>query len=203
MVRAEFTADKILEGVRKIFAAKGFDASSMQNLAKGVGMSVGNFYRYFPSKAAIVEALTRQDLETIEAEFESISQAHNSKIAFQDMLRQSISSTTKMDAAIWIEIEAAATRMPDIEEKLQILEDAIEAQLVKAFSVAFSIPSGDANHAFKDQAKLIMTLVHGIRKRRALGPISPTLIQACIDNVDLIFETSAKSYFESRSYKGS
>jgi AcrR family transcriptional regulator len=29
----------------------------MQDLARAAGMSVGNFYRYFPSKAAIVQAM--------------------------------------------------------------------------------------------------------------------------------------------------
>jgi len=202
MVRTEFSADKILEGVRKIFAKKGFDASSMQNLAKGVGMSVGNFYRYFPSKTAIVEALARQDLDAIEAEFEKISQADDSQAAFQDALRKSILNTTQVDAVIWMEIEAAATRTPEIAVKLDVLEETIESQLVQAFSTAFSIPIDDANDVFGDQAKLIMTMVHGISKRRVLGPIPPSLVQACIDNIDLLFETSAKSYFETKLAKG-
>ena len=47
---------EILEGVRRAFSEKGFDGASMQDLARACGMSVGNFYRYFPSKAAIVAA---------------------------------------------------------------------------------------------------------------------------------------------------
>ena len=35
-------------------------------------MSVGNFYRYFPSKAAIVEAMVRLDLAEIQGEFAEI-----------------------------------------------------------------------------------------------------------------------------------
>ena len=48
---------EILALVRKAFVEKGFDGASMQDLARSVGMSVGNFYRYFPSKAAIVQSL--------------------------------------------------------------------------------------------------------------------------------------------------
>ena len=48
---------EILESIRTTFAAKGFDGASMQELARAAGMSVGNFYRYFPSKAAMVEAI--------------------------------------------------------------------------------------------------------------------------------------------------
>ena len=51
---------EILASVRSAFAAKGFDGASMQDLARAAGMSVGNFYRYFPSKAAIVEDLVME-----------------------------------------------------------------------------------------------------------------------------------------------
>jgi len=203
MVRTEFTAEKILEGAREIFAAKGFDASSMQELAKGVGMSVGNFYRYFPSKAAIIVALARHDLKTIEAEFESIVQAKDSKTAFQDVLRQNIANTTVTEAAIWMEIETVAARTPEIAQELQVLEEVIEAQLIKAFSYAFSIPLDEAKDAFGNQAKLVMNLVHSIQKSRVRGPISPELIEACVNLIDLIFVTSAQSYAKTKSTKGS
>lgn len=39
----------------------------MQDLARAAGMSVGNFYRYFPSKAAIVQAMCGYDLAEIGA----------------------------------------------------------------------------------------------------------------------------------------
>ena len=39
---------EILALVRQAFVEKGFDGASMQDLARSAGMSVGNFYRYFP-----------------------------------------------------------------------------------------------------------------------------------------------------------
>ena len=51
------------------FAEKGFDGASMQDLARAAGMSVGNFYRYFASKAAIVQALIALDLEEMARDF--------------------------------------------------------------------------------------------------------------------------------------
>ena len=51
---AEERSHEILASIRQAFAEKGFDGASMQDLARAAGMSVGNFYRYFPSKAAIV-----------------------------------------------------------------------------------------------------------------------------------------------------
>jgi AcrR family transcriptional regulator len=66
---------EILALVRVAFAEKGFDGASMQDLARAAGMSVGNFYRYFPSKAAIVQGLIDQDLAEMEAEFLTVLQS--------------------------------------------------------------------------------------------------------------------------------
>ena len=69
---ADARSVEILDRVRHAFAEKGFDGASMQDLARAAGMSVGNFYRYFPSKAAIVEGLIHRDLSEIEAVFASV-----------------------------------------------------------------------------------------------------------------------------------
>ena len=52
----------ILERIKAVFAEKGFDGASMQDLARSAGMSAGNFYRYFPSKDAIIAAMVERDL---------------------------------------------------------------------------------------------------------------------------------------------
>lgn len=44
---------EILSRLRDTFAEKGFDGASMQDLARAAGMSVGNFYRYFPSNLTL------------------------------------------------------------------------------------------------------------------------------------------------------
>ena len=59
----------ILESVKRAFAEKGFDGASMQDLARAAGMSAGNFYRYFPSKDAIVSAMIMRDLAEVKADF--------------------------------------------------------------------------------------------------------------------------------------
>ena len=63
---------EILQSIRTTFAEKGFDGASMQELARAAGMSVGNFYRYFPSKAAMVEAMIRRDIADVEVKFAEV-----------------------------------------------------------------------------------------------------------------------------------
>ena len=61
-----------MRSIGTAFAEKGFDGASMQDLARAAGMSVGNFYRYFPSKDAIVEAMVSYDMAEMERDFAAI-----------------------------------------------------------------------------------------------------------------------------------
>jgi len=96
---------EILAAIRPVFAAKGFDAASMQDLARAAGMSVGNFYRYFPSRAAIVAAIIQVDLEEVEGVL---------RAALHQRVHDELCSCE--DATLWAEITSAALRKPEIAE---------------------------------------------------------------------------------------
>ena len=90
------TAD-ILSRVRIAFAENGFDGTSMQDLARAAGMSAGNFYRYFPSKAAIVEALIAHDLAGMDADFLTVLQSPSPLEALRALMqRRLIPGTLKL-----------------------------------------------------------------------------------------------------------
>lgn len=54
-------ARQILDGARSIFLAHGFDAASMNDIARQAGVSKGTIYSHFPSKDALFAALIRED----------------------------------------------------------------------------------------------------------------------------------------------
>ena len=74
---------EILDRIKGIFAQKGFDGASMQDLARAAGMSAGNFYRYFPSKNAIIGALVQRDLDRMAEDFARILAAPDPRAAVQ------------------------------------------------------------------------------------------------------------------------
>lgn len=82
----------LLAAVRTAFAEKGFDGASMQDLARAAGISVGNFYRYFPSKAAIVDQLIAHDLTQVEQDFQAVLAApdplQNMRMVLRSRLQQ-------------------------------------------------------------------------------------------------------------------
>jgi AcrR family transcriptional regulator len=52
---------QIIEGAREIFMSAGFDAASMNDIARAAGVSKGTLYAYFDSKVALFEALIREE----------------------------------------------------------------------------------------------------------------------------------------------
>ena len=106
--------DEILMHARHAFVEKGFDGASMQDLARAAGMSAGNFYRYFPSKAALVAALIARDLQEIDGIFRAIIASPDPLAAFRAGLRVRLIEKCEGDARLWAEIAATASRKPEV-----------------------------------------------------------------------------------------
>ena len=126
---------EILALVRQAFVEKGFDGASMQDLARAAGMSVGNFYRYFPSKSAIITALISLDLAEIQRDFQTILSAPHPMTALRDGLRHRIDGTVGThDHTLWTEIEAAARRSPEIGAAALQMERAAVGSMLAVFA---------------------------------------------------------------------
>ncbi len=79
----------ILDAARNCFSRKGFHAASMLDLQAEAGVSAGAIYVYFPSKDAIVNAITTANLERVTTVMTGIIDAtpqHN----LRDALTQAI-----------------------------------------------------------------------------------------------------------------
>ena len=49
--------DRLYATATKLIAARGYEATTLRDIAKEAGVSVGLLYRYFPSKQAVIIAL--------------------------------------------------------------------------------------------------------------------------------------------------
>src|SRR5882724_2681393 len=54
---------QIIEGARAVFLAQGFDAASMNDIARKAGVSKGTLYVYFKSKEELFEAIAEQQCQ--------------------------------------------------------------------------------------------------------------------------------------------
>jgi AcrR family transcriptional regulator len=174
-------AREILASARRAFIEKGFDGASMQDLARAAGMSVGNFYRYFPSKAAIVAALVTRDLEEIEADFRDILGADIPMAQLRAKIAAHVEGhAVNDDGALWAEITAAAARKPDIAEILGRMEAEIARYLTSVFALVTGRPVEECRQRYAGHVALMMLLIKGSATCSAGHPPPPSDLTAQI-----------------------
>ena len=157
---ADLRSAKIIGSIRQVFAEKGFDGASMQDLARAAEMSVGNFYRYFPSKAAIVEALVTQDLATMEQDFAAIIGAPQPMQRLRATLEGRIHChICADDGPIWAEITAAALRKAEIGTIVSHMEAEIIGYLIAVFARDTGLDPATVRQRYQTHAELVVLLV--------------------------------------------
>jgi AcrR family transcriptional regulator len=152
---------EILGRARNAFAQKGFDGASMQDIARSAGMSAGNFYRYFPSKAAMVEALITADMEEMQRDFGQILTADDPMARLREMIRFRLSDdvTCAEDGRVWAEITAVAMRKPEIAAITARMEAEITRNLCAVFARVTGLSEDEATTRFRAHAHFLVLMV--------------------------------------------
>jgi AcrR family transcriptional regulator len=107
--RHQIRQDEIITAARHCFRASGFHAASMSQIALEAQLSVGQIYRYFTSKDAIIEEMIRRIIDSRIAEMEGKTQTQH--LAQVLAWRQTLSQD---DDALMLEVAAEATRNPRV-----------------------------------------------------------------------------------------
>ncbi len=181
----ELRSLEILGRLRSIFAKKGFDGASMQDLARAAGMSAGNFYRYFPSKAAIIDALIGADMDRLEQDFQAALQTRNPMATLRSQLRDSIRDHQCQDGCLWAEIHAAALRKPEVGAIIDEMERKVTRFLVQVFGRETGLPLDEAHIAFAPRAGLVISL---FRSAAMIGPPSSAVKEQLTDQILMMIE---------------
>ena len=64
------TLERILQAAETEFLEKGFQCASLRNIVKTAGVTTGAFYRYYPTKEALFEALVKSHADAVMGFFE-------------------------------------------------------------------------------------------------------------------------------------
>lgn len=178
---------EILGSIRQAFAEKGFDGASMQDLAKAAGMSVGNFYRYFPSKAAIVQAMCGYDLADVQSQFAKIHLSDDPMAVLREQILVHLGDKGMEDGQLWAEITTASIRKPEIGAVSMQMEESIAAMLSSIFARVTRRSEAEARQRYEGQCQLLVMLVKAMAMRTALcGPATPALEAQVVAMIDRI-----------------
>ncbi|SNX73668.1 TetR family transcriptional regulator [Cereibacter ovatus] len=191
-------SDEILDLIRGTFAEKGFDGASMQDLARAAGMSVGNFYRYFPSKAAIVEAIVMRDLASVERDFALVVSSPDPMGRLREILRYRIDvQLCQEDSPLWAEITAMAHRNPEIGQICAGMEAQIVRALVRIFARVTALAEAEAQARFAGHAGFVVMLakawaLDAPHKRAGAADLKPLLLRTIDATLDEVADFKAK-----------
>lgn len=109
--------DEIIAAARRCFRQSGFHAASMAQIASAASLSVGQLYRYFLSKDALVEEMVKRIVDSrVAAMSEQTDAGH---IADMIARRETLSEEDEM---LMLEVAAEASRNPRVREILQTAE---------------------------------------------------------------------------------
>jgi AcrR family transcriptional regulator len=97
--------DAILAAARKAFAASGSDAS-LEDIAGQAGVAIGTLYRHFPTRASLVEAATRDGLDTLVAEAREYAQDSDPLDALTHWMKSAVAHISTFRGLVGILTEA-------------------------------------------------------------------------------------------------
>lgn len=159
---------RILSAAERAFSRHGFHRASMQDVAGEARMSVGNLYRYFGSKDALVSGLTARDQAILVEDMKALASSPDLLAAMGRLLRKHLIDEPVWRTQLVVEIWAEAGRNAAIAALCRAIDD--EAQQHSSALVAHAQASEPAlsggDPAFA--VRLLDTVVSGLFKRRAL-----------------------------------
>jgi AcrR family transcriptional regulator len=161
---------QIIEGARAVFLAQGFDAASMNDIARAAGVSKGTLYVYFKHKEQLFEAIVEQEcLAQAEGIFDLDPTDHDVEAVLTRLGFAYIRFLCRPEKASAIRIVIAiADRMPELGRKfyesgpargIRKLASYIEAQVAAGMLVVEDCEVAAAQLMEAYQAMLFKSMV--------------------------------------------
>jgi AcrR family transcriptional regulator len=181
--RDQLRREQIAEAARRCMLQQGFHRASMAQVAQAAGMSVGQIYRYFVNKEAIIEFIVEQ---RVSARLAWIA----GTVAPDDVVRFLVERLTDEDArgerALLLEIQAEAARNPAVAAIVRVADQRLHVQAVATVREQFPELSAEEAAA---RVEVMATLTEGSLFRAGMRPaVDPQQLTALYgDIVALLF----------------
>jgi AcrR family transcriptional regulator len=129
--KADLRRAQVLEAAAKCFNTEGFHSASMSSIATEAGLSVGQIYRYFENKEAVIAAIVEQKLaEWAQSMAEARARSGDMLEELMDTARFHIEKVVAPgQAALSLEFLAEAARNPRIGEIVRVVDSVMRRHL--------------------------------------------------------------------------
>lgn len=168
---ANVRRQQIVDAAAACFCADGFHATSMAQVARAAGMSVGHIYRYFSGKEEIIEAIVAHDLErhtSFMRELQAESPERAVVLLVERLDEGFALATNPRDAALNAEIAAEAARNPKVAALLSEADRQALALLCEL--IARAAPPTWSKEDLSARAETLALLFDGLSLRTIKHP---------------------------------
>ena len=145
---------RLLDAARAAFLERGADDVSLEEIARRAGVGIGTLYRHFPTRQALLEAVYRDQVDTLSARAEELLRTESPEEALAEWMRALLEfSSTKrsMTAAL---LATLGTDSELLSACVTVIRTAAEALLARAQQAGVVRPDADAGD--------LMRLVHAV-----------------------------------------
>jgi len=119
--------ERVVKAARAVFAAKGRDAH-LEDVARRAKVGVGTVYRHFPTKEALLEALAREQFDTLTEWAREAQEAPDPWEAFTTLMWRG----AELQASDRALMEAVADFKPSVARQAEELHACIERLMARA-----------------------------------------------------------------------
>ncbi len=145
---------RLLDAATAAFVSRGADDVSLEEIARRAGVGIGTLYRHFPTRQALLEAVYRDQVESLNARAEQLREAESPGDALADWMRALVrfSSTKRsMTSAL---LATLGTNSELLSSCAQVICGAAESLLARAQQAGVVRPDADARD--------LIRLVHAV-----------------------------------------
>jgi AcrR family transcriptional regulator len=186
-VLSEFRSSEILEAAKSVFARKGYNEATVDDIAEAAGVAKGTIYLYFPSKREIfVEALRQGFVALFDAtcsRMEAAGTAEGKIRAFIEVRMEFCDSSREFYRLYYTEFNNLMASPALVGREFQDLYEQ-QAELL-AQALAGGIESGEVKRLDpRSTARIIYDTARGAIAQRILGWSR----RSAKEDTDLVFE---------------
>jgi AcrR family transcriptional regulator len=126
------TRDRLLDAAAEVFCERGYDGTTVAEVARRAGLTTGAIYANFRDKAELLlKAIERDSADVVvdmEAARRSGASATDRLVLMADRM---VTRQDHTDRLLFVELLAAARRHPDVGQRVTEMLRAIEAELTR------------------------------------------------------------------------
>ena len=164
------TYHRLIVAASECFSEKGFNATSIGEIARKAKVSQGAMYTYFKGKSELISAIVLEEKNTAVNNYTFSSDSSPFEHLF-DLVTSCINEVGyPADHRLWVEIIAEAARNPSVKETF-IATDAIMRDGIKTI-ITRGIEAGNFSSELDLEATsiAIFALIDGLIARKAINP---------------------------------